>query len=215
MGWRRRATEGVDATAAKLRTKSGLPKHCAWNYDRHGKRRVRFRKAGFSTYLAGIPWSEDFMRQYAAALEGVKAQVSNGVGVGRTHPGSFNALCVSYYRSPEFRGLQESTQTLRRNIIERSYEHKAALYRRWRVRSDVRRQRSRGSCGATPPPAAAVWSIARRLRNGTPSDQPDDQSRQSFGLGYFFAIAANMPASEARAIDIRQGSEVADGRHVQ
>ena len=102
-----------------LRTKSGLPKHCAWNYDRHGKRRVRFRKAGFSTYLAGIPWSEDFMRQYAAALEGVKAQVSNGVGVGRTHPGSFNALCVSYYRSPEFRGLQESTQTLRRNIIER------------------------------------------------------------------------------------------------
>jgi hypothetical protein len=35
------------------------------------------------------------------------------------------------------------------------------------------------SCGATPPPAAAVWSIARRLRNGTPSDQPDDQSRQS------------------------------------
>jgi len=21
-----------------LRTKSGLPKHCAWNYDRHGKR---------------------------------------------------------------------------------------------------------------------------------------------------------------------------------
>jgi hypothetical protein len=55
-----------------LRTKSGLPKHCAWNYDRHGKRRVRFRKAGFSTYLAGIPWSEDFMRQYAAALEGVE-----------------------------------------------------------------------------------------------------------------------------------------------
>ena len=61
----------------------------------------------------------------------------------------------------------------------RSYEHKAALYGRWRVRSDVRRQRSRGSCGATPPPAAAGWSIARRPRNGTPSDQPDDQSRQS------------------------------------
>jgi hypothetical protein len=37
----------------------------------------------------------------------------------------------------------------------------------------------------------------------------------NMGLGYFFAIAANMPASEARAIDIRQGSEVADGRHVQ
>ena len=101
-----------------LRTKSGLPKHCSWNIDQHSKRRVRFRKAGFSTYLTGIPWSEDFMRQYGAALEGVQAQTAN-VGAGRTIPGSFNALCVSYYRSPEFRGLKASTQAVRRNIIER------------------------------------------------------------------------------------------------
>jgi integrase len=101
-----------------LRTKSGLPKHCSWNTDRHGKRRVRFRKAGFTTYLTGIPWSDNFMRQYASALEGVQAQASN-VGIGRTKPGSFNALCVSYYRSPEFRGLKLSTQVVRRNIIER------------------------------------------------------------------------------------------------
>jgi integrase len=101
-----------------LRTKSGLPKHCSWNTDRHGKRRVRFRKAGFTTYLSGIPWSDDFMRQYAAALEGVRAQTAN-VGIERTKPGSFNALCVSYYRSPEFRGLRASTQALRKNIIER------------------------------------------------------------------------------------------------
>src|SRR5215813_10363545 len=79
-----------------LRTKSGLPKHCGWNLDRaDGKRRVRFRKGGFSTYLTGIPWSEDFMRQYAAALEGVKAQVSN-VGSERTVAGTVNALIVAY-----------------------------------------------------------------------------------------------------------------------
>ena len=101
-----------------LRTKSGLPKHCSWNVDRHGKRRVRFRWRGFSTYLTGTPWSEDFMRQYAAALDGVKAQASN-VGAGRTVPGSLDALCVSYYRSPEFRGLEASTQKVRRYIIER------------------------------------------------------------------------------------------------
>ena len=77
-----------------LRTKSGLPKHCAWNIDQHGKRRVRFRKGGFSTYLTGIPWSEDFMRQYATALDGVKAQAQN-IGADRTKPGSFDALCVS------------------------------------------------------------------------------------------------------------------------
>jgi integrase len=101
-----------------LRTKSGLPKHCCWNTDQHGKRRVRFRNGGFSTYLTGIPWSEDFMRQYAAALEGV-TQRSSEVGAARTVPGSFNALCVAYYRSPEFRGLKASTQMVRRNVIER------------------------------------------------------------------------------------------------
>src|SRR6516164_1136777 len=101
-----------------LRTKSGLPKHCGWNTDHHGKRRVRFRKAGFSTYLTGTPWSEEFMRQYATAVDGVKAQCAE-IGASRTKPGSFDALCVSYYRSPEFRGLKESTQGVRRNIIER------------------------------------------------------------------------------------------------
>jgi integrase len=101
-----------------LRTKSGLPKHCSWNVDRHGKRRVRFRWRGFSTYLTGTPWSEDFMRQYAAALDGVKAQATNA-GAGRTIAGSLDALCVSYYRSPEFRGLEASTQKVRRYIIER------------------------------------------------------------------------------------------------
>jgi integrase len=101
-----------------LRTKSGLPKHCSWNSDRHGTRRVRFRKRGVTAYLTGIPWSEGFMREYAAALERAQAQGTN-VGAARTKPGSFNALCVSYYRSPEFRGLKASTQVMRRNIIER------------------------------------------------------------------------------------------------
>ncbi len=45
-----------------LRTKSGLPKHCSWHYDRDGNRRVRFRKAGTTTYLYGTPWGADFMQ---------------------------------------------------------------------------------------------------------------------------------------------------------
>jgi hypothetical protein len=47
-----------------------LPRGCCWNKDRTGKHRyVRFRnlKTGFSVYLTGKPWSEEFMRQYAAA----------------------------------------------------------------------------------------------------------------------------------------------------
>jgi integrase len=101
-----------------LRTKSGLPKHCSWNVDRHGKRRVRFRWRGFSTYLAGTPWSEDFMRRYAAALEGVQAQTRN-VGAMRTKPGTIDALVVSYLRSVDWTALKPTTKAVRLRIIER------------------------------------------------------------------------------------------------
>jgi integrase len=101
-----------------LKTKSGLPKHCAWNTDRHGKRRVRFRLGGFSTYLTGTPWSEDFMRQIAAALDGVKAQAGT-VGIQRTLPGTVNALAAAYFRSREFRNLADSTAADRRRIIDK------------------------------------------------------------------------------------------------
>jgi integrase len=97
------------------RTKSGLPKHCVWAIDRHGKRRVRFRKGGFSTYITGTPWSEAFMRQYATALDGINAQI---VGVERTKPGTISALIVSYY-TLVFPTLALSTQKLRRPILER------------------------------------------------------------------------------------------------
>jgi hypothetical protein len=100
-----------------MRTKNGLPEHCSWNTDRHRKRRVRFRKAGFSTYLTGTPWSDDFMRQHAAALDGVKARTAE-IGTARTQPGSFDAVAVSYYKLV-FPRLKASTRIMRRNIIER------------------------------------------------------------------------------------------------
>jgi integrase len=100
-----------------IRNSRGLPKHCSWNIDRHGKRRVRFRKEGFSTYLAGVPYSDDFMRGYYAALDGQKR--SQHVGAERTSPGSVNSIIVAYYMSPHFRSLRPSTQSVRRRILER------------------------------------------------------------------------------------------------
>ena len=101
-----------------MRNRSGLPKHCSWNYDRHGQRRIRFRKAGFTTYLTGLPYSDDFNAQYWAALEGVKKRCEN-VGVElRTRPGSLNELIVAYFRSPGFLDLKASTKDGRRGIIE-------------------------------------------------------------------------------------------------
>ncbi len=101
-----------------LKTRSGLPKHCCWNYDRHGKRRVRFRKGVFTTYLTGTPWSEDFMRQYAAAIGGAKPETGT-IGAERTKPGTVNALVVAYYRSLSFHSLKKGTQQTQRNIIEK------------------------------------------------------------------------------------------------
>src|SRR5262249_51364636 len=123
------------------RNKSGLPKHCAWNTDRHGKRRMRFRKSGFSTYITGTPWSEDFMRQYATALDGVKAQATT-IGATRTIPGSVNALIAAYLdcsSTSPFRAAAAETQRTRRNILEnfrREHGHKP-LYR-----TDSRGQRT-------------------------------------------------------------------------
>lgn len=57
------------------------------------------------------------MREYAAALDGTKPQAGN-IGARRTKPGSFDALVVSYYRSPDFLRLAPSTQVTRRNILE-------------------------------------------------------------------------------------------------
>ena len=102
-----------------LRTKSGLPKHCCWNSDQFGNRYVRFRKGAVSVYLkSAIPWSEEFMKEYAAALQAATPQPGN-IGLTRTIHGSFNDLVVRYYRSPEFHDLKASTQSVRRNIIER------------------------------------------------------------------------------------------------
>jgi len=103
-----------------MRTKSGLPKYTTWQIDRHGKRRCRFQKNGFSTYLHGTPWGEGFMREYAAALDGVKALTTN-IGVGRTIPGTVHALVAAYLdpnsTSPFKNGAPE-TQRTRRNILE-------------------------------------------------------------------------------------------------
>jgi integrase len=79
---------------------------------------VRFRRNDVSVYLTGIPWSEDFMRQYAAALEADQQQSAQVGASLRSLPGSFSVLCASYYGSPEFRGLKASTQRVRRNILE-------------------------------------------------------------------------------------------------
>jgi integrase len=105
------------------RSKNGLPKHCGWNTDHHGRRRVRFRKDGFSTYLSGAPWSEDFMRQYAAALQGVDTRKA-AIGADRSPFGSLAWLVSAYLdvapdSSSPFKALAKATRKMRRRMLDR------------------------------------------------------------------------------------------------
>ena len=84
--------------------------------DRHGKLRWRFRRGSFSAYLHGEYGSQQFVREYAAACEGVrKPGVARPNGYPRT---SFNWLIVEYMRSPDFKRLAPITQRNRHGELE-------------------------------------------------------------------------------------------------
>jgi integrase len=95
-----------------------LPIFCTWNTDRHGKRRVRFRKGYYSTYLTGVPYSEGFMQQYHAALDGKQRQIElqQEEIIGR---GTIDSVIVSFYRSTDYLKLKPTTRKVRRNMLER------------------------------------------------------------------------------------------------
>jgi integrase len=95
-----------------------LPRYCSWNIDRHGRKRVRFRKGFYSTYLSGVPFSEDFMRRYHAALNG-NAQQLQEFKEDRVEPGTIDAVIVNFYRSTDFLKLKYTTQRVRKNILEK------------------------------------------------------------------------------------------------
>jgi integrase len=86
--------------------------------DRHGKRRWRFRKAGYSAELGSAYGSPDFVQRYEAAVAGQKG--GPGAGAGKTVPRSISALIAEYYRSAEYLQLAASTKVTYRNMLERS-----------------------------------------------------------------------------------------------
>jgi integrase len=93
-----------------------LPRYVHGFVDRHGKPRFYFRRPGFETKpLRGTPYSPDFMSDYEAAAAGQPLPVA----FGRARPGTMNALALSYFASPAFRTLQQSTQRRYRQAIER------------------------------------------------------------------------------------------------
>ena len=88
--------------------------------DRHGKRRIYFRRKGFRVPLRGPLESPEFWQDYSLALNG---QIPPTIKTKPTSPTpilakSMRWLCVEYYKSSAFISLEDSTQHVRRNILD-------------------------------------------------------------------------------------------------
>jgi integrase len=80
--------------------------------------RYYFRRRGCKAIpLRGLPGSEEFMADYAAALAIVPDKPE--IGASRTSPGTIDALVVAYYQTDAWlHGLKEETRKTRKRIIE-------------------------------------------------------------------------------------------------
>jgi integrase len=96
-----------------------LPKWVSEYKDRHGKRRYRFRRKGYSQFLfKHAPGTEGFRQEYQCCLDGIGAEKVTP-GADRIVHGTFNDLISRYYRSPDFLDPGERTRTVYRGVIER------------------------------------------------------------------------------------------------
>lgn len=92
----------------------------ASNYqDRHGRTRWRYRRKGFARELGTDYGSDDFKRRYAEAEAECLGARKAGAGAERTIPGSLSDLIASYYKSPGWHGLSDSTKRTYRGPIEK------------------------------------------------------------------------------------------------
>ena len=123
--------------------------------DRHGKRRWRFRKGGFSAELGVDYGSEDFVRRYEAAVEGQRTRGLSGP------PGRFPAASrrsSPALPTPAFLGLSDSTRAP--TGVSSSRSARSTATSAWRT-SDAAHQALMAEKAETP---AAANNLRKRLR---------------------------------------------------
>jgi integrase len=99
--------------------RSSLPPNVTEFEDRHGKWHLRFRQKGKPThYFKSRFGTPEFRAELETCRKG-EATHKPAIGASRTKPGSFSALIVTYYGSPEFTGLAPSSQATYRGILDR------------------------------------------------------------------------------------------------
>jgi integrase len=126
--------------------------------DRHGKVRIRGRRAGWKTYwFKHAPPSEEFELELRNWQAGAAKRPE--VGAERVRAGSMSALIVRYYRSVEFVTLAKSTQATYRGIIEQfRVEHGE------RTVAGLQRKQIKGLVAKRAGTPAAANNLLRMLR---------------------------------------------------
>lgn len=95
-----------------------LPRHVVEEPDRFGNVRLYFRKGhGARIRLQGLPGTEQFWREYAAAIAGTPLPQKKG-RARAPQKGTFRALCVDYLASADFGRLDAATRAQRRRVLE-------------------------------------------------------------------------------------------------
>jgi integrase len=109
-------------------------KYLVRDVDRYGRVRWYVRKPGEKKIrIEGEPGSRAFIAAYERAM-GEPARIG-------IRPGTLRALCVSYYGSAEFKGLDLRTQGIRRRLLDRVCENAGHHRARDVTMSVIRRKR--------------------------------------------------------------------------
>lgn len=126
-------------------------------HDRHGKRRWRFRKNGFSAELGSDYGSAEFTRRYEDALAGQRSDPS--AESGKIISRSISDLIERYYQTASFLGLKESTRNVYRNMIEQFRKEHGA-----KSAVDLKRRHVKAILDARSPTPSAANNLRDRLK---------------------------------------------------
>ncbi len=95
-------------------------KHVIEDIDRHGNLRIYVRVPGRpKVRIRAWPGTEEFMTAYHAAIGSDSPSPPQAHDAKR---GSFRYVCIQYFKSPAFRGLDQSTQNWQRRALDKLCE---------------------------------------------------------------------------------------------
>lgn len=141
-----------------------LPPYVKPERDRQGRVRYwYFRRFGQRWRLPGECYSPEWLAEYSRRkAETDAAAAAAKAGKIEPHPpGSFGALALDYYASPEFRDRKPRTQSMYRRIIESQVKRAGALPVTLIERRHIKKWRDERS--ETPGMANMVVSVMRLL----------------------------------------------------